>query len=244
MVPEGRREFGRLSSRTGIVMKRWLSHLFIAGYLLSLTWGIVAHTFGVGANANPAMYYVVWDMFCGWGSYSNRLEIIAEGESGQYYRLAPAPWGTIKPFGDLDRRHYDSYGIALDKMARNVLVHTEHEPMARIYLVEENWAKKFNVPSRYWQRCFEEPQQKHSYFNVRAILQPDGKLIERRDSWYTKQYGQMIADNPRLRRERELAQPMYAVRRQLPAANSRSESTADNQPPTAAESRSGVPLGN
>ena len=66
-------------------MKRLATVLFILAYIGSLGWGIVAHAVKYKASSHPAMYFVVWDMFCGWSAYANRTQIIAEGESGRYY---------------------------------------------------------------------------------------------------------------------------------------------------------------
>lgn len=192
-------------------MKKWLTHLAIAAYLSALAWGIVAHTFGFKNNAHPAMYYVVWDMFCGWGSYSNRMQVIAEGESGEFYQVTPAPWGTIKPFGKLDRRHYDFYGVAINRIAMNVLKHTEHEPISRIYVLDECWPKKFNIPDKLWNERYTEAKDPHHYFHVRYVIAGDGTLVEQNPNWF--QYQQMVAvsSNPRLVQELERSRPMYAV---------------------------------
>ena len=192
-------------------MKRWLSHAFIAAYLSALTFGVAAHTLSFGANVHPVMYYLVWDMFCGWGSYANRMEIIAEGESGEYYRVAPAPWGTIQPFGKLDRRHYDPSGVATYRMAKNVLDHTEHEPITRIYVIEENWAKKYNLPNRIWSKYYEEPNDPQSYFFVRTVFTNDGQLVTHNGTWFGTHLGRMLVDNPRLQAERQVSKPMYAI---------------------------------
>ncbi len=127
-------------------MKRWLTHLTIVGYLTALGWGIVAHSLNFGTHIHPSMYFVVWDMFCGWAAYDTRNQVIVEGESGKFYEVLPAPWGEIHPYGDLGRRHYDPYQTFCMSMAQNVLKHTDHEPIARIFVLEEAWAKKFNLP--------------------------------------------------------------------------------------------------
>ena len=131
-------------------MKRWIAVIVICGYLGSLAMGLVAHTLHVGANSHPGMYFVVWDMFCGWGAYSNRTHLIAEGESGKYYELSPAPWGSLQPFGPTDRLHYDTSYHLTPKMVRNNLRNTEHEPIARVFVIEETWSKKFNLPDELW----------------------------------------------------------------------------------------------
>ena len=84
-------------------MKRWLTHLLISGYLLALFGGIASHTLNLGAVSHPGMYFFVWDMFCGWSSYADRIQVVGEGESGTYYQLAPGPWGEFKPYGKIGR---------------------------------------------------------------------------------------------------------------------------------------------
>ena len=73
-------------------IKRWAVSLVIVGYLGSLGYGIVCHTLNFNTTSHPGMYFVVWDMFCGWSAYANRLHIIGEGEDNKYYELAPGPW--------------------------------------------------------------------------------------------------------------------------------------------------------
>ena len=66
-------------------IKRWAVSLVIVGYLSSLGYGIVCHTLNFNTASHPAMYFVVWDMFCGWSAYANRVHIIGEGEDNKYY---------------------------------------------------------------------------------------------------------------------------------------------------------------
>ena len=61
-------------------MKRYLTHAMIVAYLGALAFGLFAHTFKFKNYAHPGMYFIVWDMFCGWSGYDVRNHMIAEGE--------------------------------------------------------------------------------------------------------------------------------------------------------------------
>jgi hypothetical protein len=194
-------------------MKKWLTHTTIAVYLTALSWGIVSHTLSYGATAHPVMYYFVWDMFCGWTSYESRMVIVGQGESGKYYQLAPGPWGEIRPYGRIGRRHYDPSGTHSPRFALNTLRHTQHEPIARIIVVEECWAKQYNLPDRLWNERFEEPKVPHKYYQVRHIYSPDGQLAKSYPNWMSLQYSIAVSDNPRLMQDRRNNQPFFALQR-------------------------------
>ncbi|MEX0704736.1 MAG: hypothetical protein WD069_21740 [Planctomycetales bacterium] len=195
-------------------MKRWIVHGVIAGYLFALGGGVFAHALKFKHDAHPAMYFLVWDMFCGWAAYSTRIHIIGEGESGQFYELAPAPWGEFKPFGRLGRRHYDVAGVHAPRIALNCLAHTRHEPMARIFVVEEAWAKKHNLPDEIWavHSAEAKPERPYSYFQVLKVAEPDGTLAVCSCNWLNKQVERCVADNPRLRADPHRGKPLFAPR--------------------------------
>ena len=73
-------------------MKRWLATTFIAAYLFILSGGLACHAMGFAVTSHPLMYFIVWDMFCGWCAYTTQTHVIAEGESMKFYELAPGPW--------------------------------------------------------------------------------------------------------------------------------------------------------
>ncbi|MFQ5734672.1 MAG: hypothetical protein ACE5KM_22290 [Planctomycetaceae bacterium] len=195
-------------------MKKWLGSTFVVVYLTTLNWGIISHALNFGTGAHPAMYFVVWDMFCGWTSYSSRTIIVGQGESGRYYELAPGPWGEIKPFGSIGRRHYDPSGYHSPKFALNTLKQTKHEPITRVIVIEECWAKKYNLPDHLWNRRFEEPKDVKKYYQVRHVFSPDGVLAKSFPSWLSMQYSYAVANNPRLLADRQRGKPMFAMRYQ------------------------------
>jgi hypothetical protein len=190
-------------------MKRWLTHLTISAYLGVLTWGVFSHTVGYKNMSHPGMYFIVWDMFCGWAAYEHRVHIVGEGESGAYYDLAPGPWGEFRPFGRLGRHNYDSFGSHAARQALNCLKHTDHEPILRIYLVEECWPKKFNLPDEVWYQQYEEPKEKYSYFHVRAVIAPDGATLQASQTFLAHQQIAMVYDNPRLQQDARRDRPFF-----------------------------------
>jgi hypothetical protein len=178
-------------------------------------------------------------MFCGWSGQECRIHVIAEGVSGRYYQVVPGPWGSLKPFGDLDRQHYDAEGVFGTRMAMNVLRHTSHEDMTRLFVVEENWPKKYNMPDDQWAARWDEPKDPKRYFTPRHVLTPQGVLLQTFDNFYARQNSLAITANPRVLSEMRRAQPYYAL-----DTGGRPETGVDlaGQAPTMP--RFGSPLGN
>ena len=193
-------------------MKRWLSGLFIGLYLSAMALGIVSHTLKVGSTSHPFMYYFIWDMFCGWSSYEIRYHVIAEGNSGTYYQLAPGPWKTqFMPYGDLDRVHYDTLGNSHHKMALNALKRTEHEPIRRIVMLEEVWPKKYNLSDAIWSLRYDEPKDPMSYFWQRAEMTEEGVVTSAVNDYLAYLHQKSIADNPRLLRDMHTGSEHYVI---------------------------------
>jgi hypothetical protein len=192
-------------------MKRLGAIAFICAYLGALSWGTFAHAVKYKNAAHPIMYYVVWDMFCGWSAYSTRLEVIAEGESGKYYQVSPPPWGELSPFGDLERRHYDVNDHLMPELIRNNLAHTAHEPITSVYVVEEVWSKRFNLPDEIWNEKFNEPKVPVKYYNVSGVYASDGTKTQCRPKWLALQVVRSIADNPRLQRQAATSNSYFTI---------------------------------
>ena len=176
--------------------KRWRTtgaSFVIVGYLGILMHGVVCHALQFRVNAHPLMYFTVWDMFCGWSGWSFRNHIIAEGESGRYYRLTPTPWGEYHPYSNLGREHYDSFRNYAFRIGHNTLKQTQHEPMVRMLLVEETWSKKFNLPSRLWYRLHDAPPDPHHYFHIAAVSSADGRIVRRNSSFHERHRAAWLA---------------------------------------------------
>ena len=192
-------------------MKRWLSHAAISLYLAAMGIGIVSHTLNFGSSSHPVMYFFVWDMFCGWSSHEIRYHLIGEGESGTYYELAPGPWNSFMPFGDLARLHYDVLGNSHRKMALNTLKHTEHEPIHRVIMIEEVWPKKYNFSDAMWARRYDEPKDPMSYFWQRFEMTGEGRVISFVPDYLTYLNTKCVANNPRLRDDIQRQQQHYIL---------------------------------
>jgi len=192
-------------------MARRAAVAFIVCYLGILGYGLSAHTIGYKTYANLGMYFIVWDMYCGWGGWETRHQILAEGESGQYYDVGSPPWGEVCVYGGPDRRHYDMYGLHFHRMANNVARHTEHEPFVRYLVVEEAWSKKYNLPERLWAQRFEEPKEQRTYRRILSAYEGDGECIASNPSFSNWLMGLALGDNPRLQKDMTIHTPFMTT---------------------------------
>ncbi len=181
-------------------LAKWSAGLFIACYIVALSGGIIAHALKVGVAGNTLSYYVVWDMFCGWQAYDERLHLIAESDSGRYYDVRE-PWGEFCPFGSIGRYQYDVYSHMMSKQIRHILTHTQHDPIDTVYVVQEVWPKQYNLPESLWQENFGGEPDRLSYYHLRAVCREDGSLVTLHHDWMNQQRLNAVADNPRLRNE-------------------------------------------
>jgi hypothetical protein len=188
-------------------VSRRIATAFIAVYLGVLGYGLASHTVGFRTYQHVAMYFVVWDMYCGWSGWETRSHLIGEGESGAYYDLSHGPWGEIKMFGDLGREHYDSGGNFAVRLAKNVADHTQHEPITRYLFIEEAWSKKYNLPEFLWSRRIEEPKEFRSYHRIRAAYDSDGVAMVVNPNWTAWLNTAAIGKNPRLVNDVKKSQP-------------------------------------
>lgn len=184
--------------------------LFICGYLGSLSWGVAAHALKVGLCGNTLSYFVVWDMFCGWSAWDQRTHFVAEGASGQFYEVKE-PWGAFEPFGNVGRIHYDHTNHLLTRHVDHILSHTKHEPISRVYAVQEVWPKQYNLPPDLYQRYFHRINDRQSYFHVRAVCSERGTPLQINPSWLDQQYLLSLYDNPRIRQQSQQATSMFST---------------------------------
>jgi hypothetical protein len=192
-------------------MARRIAACFIVCYLAVLGYGLSAHTVGYKTYAHVGMYYIVWDMYCGWTGWESRTQILAEGASGTYYDVGSPPWGETCVYGGPDRRHYDTYGLHAIKIAENVARHTEHEPFVRYIVVEEAWSKKYNLPDSLWAQRFEEPREPRIYRRIRAAYEGEGECIASNPSWTNWLMAQALGDNPRLQQDMKVHTPFMTA---------------------------------
>lgn len=191
-------------------MRRVMACGVIGTYLLMLVFGLFSHALGYKSSDHVGMYFLVWDMYCGWCGYEVRHHIIAQGESGQYYELTPPPWGEFVAFGSAGRHDYDCSTSFTGTLTAHILDHTDHEPIHEVILVEEAWSKKYNLPDSIYQSRYEAPPVKRSYFRPRLVLSSDGTIRERYLDWTGWLAHQALVDNPRLQKDMA-AQPFMIL---------------------------------
>jgi hypothetical protein len=192
-------------------MARRAAVCFIVGYLGILGYGLSAHTIGYKTYAHLGMYFVVWDMYCGWSGWETRTQILAEGESGNYYDVGKPPWGEVCVYGEPDRRHYDIYGLHSFRLADSVARHTEHEPFVRYVVVEEAWSKKYNLPDSLWAQRFDEPKEQRIYRRIRSAYAGNGDCIATNPSFSNWLQGLALGDNPRLQKDMKIHTPFMTT---------------------------------
>jgi hypothetical protein len=197
-------------------MKRSLISAFIAAYIGVLTYGNCCHALQYQTGWHPLMYLIVWDMFCGWSAYATETALVAEGESGKYYELGPGPWGHFQPWGaDLDRHSYDHYYLHEHMMALNTLRHTRHERIGRVFIVEQVWAKKYDLPDHIWRmRYGDEPKDPYRYCNIRREMSPDGSCLRNYPGWVSREYMRQLAANPRLQTQMQRSRPLFVIQQE------------------------------
>jgi hypothetical protein len=192
-------------------MKRWMTHATIAVYLGVLLLGLFSHAVMYNNYRHPLMYFIVWDMYCGWSAFESRYHALAETYDGRHYNLFPAPWGEFHPYQGPGRQHYDAQARFLPRMADAVLKHTDHDDIRRVIIVEEAWSKKFNLPDEWWHLRHAEPKDKHSYFHVRAVVSNDSEAQVRTGEWSTYLANQALMNNPRLMSDVKRGHTFFAL---------------------------------
>jgi len=81
--------------------------------------------------------------------------------------------------------------------------------MVRLFVIEESWAKKYNLPDAVWKTRYDGSKDKLSYYRVRSVTLPNSQETERYDSWHSYQAGRTFADNPRLQSDSQMNRPLF-----------------------------------
>lgn len=192
-------------------MRRRCVVFFISGYFFMLLLGVSAQVAQMSGNRHPAMYFFVWDMYCGWTAYSTKYRVIAEGVSGKFYDLNPAPWGTFRPYNTQDRIQFLGGADTIGQIGVHTAARTNHEPLSRMFVIEEVWAKQFDIPDYIWRERFQIPKEPYKYTKVRVEMAGDGSVTQLHPSWLDTQAQMMLADNPRLKEDVNRTRPFWVV---------------------------------
>lgn len=200
-------------------MRRWIVGCFIASYISVLGFGLACQTVRMGTAAHPLMYFIVWDMYCAWGAYNHGYRAVAEGVSGTYYDLNPPPWGAFRPFNTLDRFQSITAAGNQARYTRLVAANTQHEPIARMFVVEECWAKQYDLSENTWKTYNAVPYQPFRYTKVVLEQSGDGEITAIHPSWIDCQPNVMLTDIPRLEQEIRNSRNFFTVEQQQKDGN-------------------------
>lgn len=202
-------------------MRRWIVCSFIAAYVSALGFGIACQTVRMGTGMHPGMYFIVWDMYCGWTAYNHGYRAVAEGVSGTFYDLNPPPWGAFRPFNTLDRLQSITSSDNQARMTRLIARNTKHEPLARMFVVEEAWAKQYDLPEYIWKAHNAIERVPFRYTKIVLTQAGDGEIVEAQIPWLDSQAQLMLADNPRLEQEIRNSRPFFMVEEQQRGGSNR-----------------------
>ena len=115
----------------------------------------------------------------------------------------------MTPWGPLPRHHYDFLNNHQGRIALNTLRHTRHEPITRIFVVEESWCKKYDLPDWVWKmRYGDTPKLPNKYCHLRAELTPNGACTRFNTAWVLAEGMRALEANPRLHEEAQRMRPM------------------------------------
>jgi hypothetical protein len=197
-------------------MKRWIVNVGICGYVGALAFGFCCVATSVVFFSVP-MYFLTFNMYAGWSGYDAKMQIIGEGQSGRFYVLSPGPWGEFNPYSSrLSRQCYDQafeYGRIL---MRPGLAYTQHEPILRIFAVEQQYPKKFNLPDAQYEAYYLKPKPQRIYSHTRMVLSPEGEILTQQPTWLRYQDNLAIVDNPRLVANATISRPFVWSAQQAP----------------------------
>jgi hypothetical protein len=220
-------------------MKRWILNASIAGYIGALAFGFLCVA-GQVTLYFPPMYFLTFNMYGGWSGYDAKMQVLGEGESGKFYVLSPGPWGEFRPYScNLSRQCYDQvfeYGRIL---ARPGLKHTQHEPILRMFVVEQEYPKKFNLPDAQYAAYYGKPNPHRIYSHTRMVMNAEGEILSQNAPWLHYQDNLSVVDNPRLVTDATRSRPFLWSAQQAPGPGGYS---ADAYGPSAQLQRLGAPV--
>jgi hypothetical protein len=220
-------------------MKRYFLNAGICVYLAAVTFGFLCVASQVRFFSVP-MYFLTFDMYAGWSGYDAKMQVIGEGESGRFYRLSPGPWGEFDPYSSrLSRQCYDQMFEYGNILMRPALKHTQHEPILRVFVVEQEYPKKFNLPDSFYEAYYQKPKPQRIYSHTRMVLAPTGEMLTQQPCWLRYQDNLSVVDNPRLFNNASRDRPFVWSAQQVPGPGGYG---GEGLAPAAALQRVGAPV--
>ena len=158
------------STRNALVwIRRLLVVAFILSYLAAGVFFLYCHLLGQ-TRGLPWGYFWTWDMFPNYPSFSARRLALGETEGGHFVRVFPTNKMHYRRGGSGDYTRFDlpRNDAALRKAVEETLeaahASAADDPVTYVFLVEEYWPVRFNLPDDLYRKAFgEENPQRHSF---------------------------------------------------------------------------------
>ena len=142
--------------------------VLIGGYL-----GLLGLNLGRQILGDPAPaalgYFFTWDMFPFYHAWSSRRTAIGKTAAGRYVEIVPAGAQRYRggADGNLTRADLDRGENTVRKLADQTLAHThdiESDPVTQVWLLEEFWPEKMNLPSDLYEEFWGTSKPERTYW--------------------------------------------------------------------------------
>lgn len=157
-----------LTKRTSRI-RRLLVTGFVLSYIAAVLFFFYCHLLGQ-TRGMPWGYFWTWDMFPNYASFSARRMALGETEAGRYVKVFPTNKMHFRRggSGDLTRFDLPRNDVALRFAVEKTLAANAREQnpdrVRYVFLVEEYWPVKFNLPNDLYEKAFgEENPNRHSF---------------------------------------------------------------------------------
>ena len=150
-------------------MRRVVAVVLILCYLGAGTFFLYCHLLGE-TRGLPWAYYWTWDMFPNYPSFSARRMALGETKSGEFVQVFPTNKIRYRRGGSGDLTRYDlprndaTLKYAVAEALKETPPAEEEDPVTYVFLVEEYWPVRFNLPDDLYQESFgEENPRRHAF---------------------------------------------------------------------------------
>lgn len=176
--------------------RRLPAAIFMAVYLSLTGFYLVQHLLG-DSLGHWIGYFWTWDMFPNYPTVSVRRWAVGETASGRFVRLAPYSghrfrWGVKGDVTrlDLDRRLPYFRLAALEGIRRHNAA-IPADPIRHVYLAEQYWPEKYNLPDGLYRDFYEDTATGQPYWTSSG---EDAGTVPRRKYWRILDEAAVTAD--------------------------------------------------
>ncbi len=155
------------------MLRRIASLSFIFGYLLANGWFLYRSAVG-DTYSSPIAAMMTWDMFPNYQTKSQRSFAVGKTRQGRHIDLLNEldqrfHWGQDQSLlrTDIDRSGALLKSAVQRELARDRLQNAD-DPVEHVYLIEEYWPARFNLPDQLYRREYDGDKPDRRYWRVVA----------------------------------------------------------------------------